>query len=337
MCPVLFSIPGPPTWAAVLLCLIFGAAAFALEAHEQRRLGTWQNRPRLALMTLVGVAFAFAISFALRRWGPVPVRSWGTMLMVGFLAGLAWVIWDTRDDDDVDVDTLIDVTLAILVGAVLGSRLLAVALNWSDFAGRPEDILKVWEGGLSFHGGLVGGFGAAALYLWRRGMSIPRMADVLTPSVAIGYAFTRVGCFLNGCCHGSPSDLPWAIPLPHIPGNGLEGLPLHPAQLYGTLGSLIIFGLLLLIRGHLRRPGHLFLSYLILYSISRSIMEVFRAGASAEAFGPIPALTVAQFASICIGLGAAALMYATRCRTAPAEEDAASETEAAREASTESR
>ncbi len=146
-----------------------------------------------------------------------------------------------------------------------------------------------------------------------------------------------MGCFLNGCCHGSPSDLPWAIPLPHIPGNGLEGLPLHPAQLYGTLGSLIIFGLLLLIRGHLRRPGHLFLSYLILYSISRSIMEVFRAGASAEAFGPIPALTVAQFASICIGLGAAALMYATRCRTAPAEEDAASETEAAREASTESR
>ena len=313
MCPVLFSIPGPPTWAAVLLCLIFGAAAFALEAHEQRRLGTWQNRPRLALMTLVGVAFAFAISFALRRWGPVPVRSWGTMLMVGFLAGLAWVIWDTRDDDDVDVDTLIDVTLAILVGAVLGSRLLAVALNWSDFAGRPEDILKVWEGGLSFHGGLVGGFGAAALYLWRRGMSIPRMADVLTPSVAIGYAFTRVGCFLNGCCHGSPRDLPWAIHLTPLPG------------------------MLLLIRGHLRRPGHLFLSYLILYSISRSIMEVFRAGASAEAFGPIPALTVAQFASICIGLGAAALMYATRCRTAPAEEDAASETEAAREASTESR
>ena len=161
----------------------------------------------------------------------------------------------------------------------------------------------------------MGGVAGCALYLSRRNVGFARMADALAPSITIGYAITRVGCFLNGCCHGTPSDLPWAIALPHIADHGAADVTRHPAQLYAALASLIIFGLLLLVRKHLRRNGHLFLAYLIFYSIGRFIVEFFRRGASAEPFGPIPSLTVAQFASICIAIAAGALMLATRKRS----------------------
>ena len=183
MCPVLCQIPGPPAWAAVLLCLILGGAGLLLELYEQRRVGTWPNLPRLVLMPLIGVALGAGISLGLQRWGPVSVRAWGTMLMFGFIGGMAWALWDSRNDDEIDADTLIDVTLAILIGAVIGSRLLAVALNWGDFAASPIDVFKVWEGGLSFHGGLLGGIAGCGLYVWRRGLSFPRVADLLTPSM----------------------------------------------------------------------------------------------------------------------------------------------------------
>ncbi|MFO8082584.1 MAG: prolipoprotein diacylglyceryl transferase [Armatimonadota bacterium] len=306
----MFSIPGPPAWVAVLICLVLGGGALLLEVLEQHRLGTYPATGRLIAMPLLGIAIGVAVSLALHQWGPVAVRSWGTMLMLGFVLALLWAIHDSRDDDEIDADLLIDVTLAILIGAVIGSRLMAVALNWSDFAGQPAEIFKVWEGGLSFHGGLIGGILGAALYISRREVSFFRIADFLAPSIAIGYAVTRVGCFLNGCCHGIPSDLPWAIGMPHAAG-GLE-VARHPAQLYAAVGSMIIFGLLLLVRRHLRRNGHLFLTYLIFYSAMRFVVEFFRRGASAEVFAPIPALTVAQFASICIALAAGLVMLATR-------------------------
>ncbi|MGI5816905.1 MAG: prolipoprotein diacylglyceryl transferase [Armatimonadota bacterium] len=296
----------------MLLCAILGGGALLLEILEQRRLGNYPRVARLIVMPLIGIAIGAGVSLGLHRWGPVAIRSWGTMLMIGFIGGMLWAMWDSRNDDEVDPDLLIDVTLAILVGAVIGSRLLAVALNWGDFAGQPIEVLKVWEGGLSFHGGLIGGIVGAWLYIARREVSFLRIADLLAPSIAIGYAVTRVGCFLNGCCHGAPSDLPWAIALPHIAGSGDPLVPRHPAQLYAALASLAVFGLLLLVRGHLRRKGHLFLAYLIFYSAGRFVVEFFRRGASAEPFGPIPALTVAQFASICIAVAAGAVMLATR-------------------------
>jgi phosphatidylglycerol:prolipoprotein diacylglycerol transferase len=286
--------------------------ALLLEVLEQRRLDTWPHLPRLILMPLIGVAVGVGISVGLNRFGPVAVRSWGTMLMIGFVGGMLWAMWDSRDDEDINADVLIDVTLAILIGAVIGSRLMAVALNLGEFASDPIEVFKVWEGGLSFHGGLIGGIVGCWLYVWRRRLSFRRLADLLAPSIAIGYAVTRVGCFLNGCCHGAPSDLPWAIALPHVAGTGEGGIPRHPAQLYAAIASLIIFGLLLLVRKYLRRDGHVFLMYLVLYSAGRFVVEFFRRGASAEASEIIPSLTVAQFASICIALGAGAVMVATR-------------------------
>lgn len=309
MCPILFEIGAPPMWATIAIALVFGVIGLILGILDQREDGDRRsvNLLRALPMALAGVAVGAAVAFALQRWGPLQVRGWGTMLTVGFAAGLLWAIYDTRKDEQITVDLLVDLTLAILVGAIVGARLISAALNWPDFARDPLELLRVWEGGLSFHGGLLGGFLGAAIYIHRRPISMARVADMLTPSITLGYAITRVGCFLNGCCYGAPSDVPWAITLPHLSGHG-EIVPRHPVQLYATAASLVIFGLLLLIRRHLNRQGHLFLVYLILYSLARFGLEHFRRGVSGEIFAPLAPLTVAQFASALVALLAAILM-----------------------------
>jgi len=251
-----------------------------------------------------GAAMGLVLYLLINRFGPVKVRSWGTMLMIGFAAGLLWMIHDTRDDSAITPDTLIDLTIVCLVGAIIGSRLVSAALSWDQFADRPGRLLYVWEGGLSFHGGVAGGLLTGSLFVIRRKLPYGRAVDLVAPGLALGYAITRIGCFLNGCCYGVPTDLPWGVRFPALAVGGTEAVPVHPTQLYSSAMSLIIFGLLLAIRGHLSRPGHLGLVYLVLYSVGRFIIEFWRKGATAVAFTPLAPLTEAQVASIVIALGA---------------------------------
>lgn len=304
MYPILLEIGPLPTWAAGVMVIAFGLAALALEAVDQRRAGNWPHITRLSVITMGGGLLGFGVWYALNRWGPLPVRAWGTLLMLGFLAGMLWALYDSRDDPAVDLDVMIDLTLVILVGAVIGARVLSVVLQWQQYAADTISVLEVWNGGMSFHGGLIGGTLAGVLYLRSRGLNVLKMIDLLTPSVTLGYAITRVGCFLNGCCYGAPTNLPWGVrfPVHH------HEVPHHPTQLYSAAAGVLIFGLLLAIRRRLRRPGHLMLVYLIAYSVARIIIEEFRRGASAEVFAPLAPLTVAQVASIAIGLLAAIVM-----------------------------
>jgi len=95
------------------------------------------------------------------------------------------------------------------------------------------------------------------------------IADILTPSLALGYAIARIGCFLNGCCYGLPCDLPWAI--------NFFDVPRHPTQVYSFIYSLVIFGILWSLRKKISKPGVLFWLYLGMYSIARFSIEFFRA------------------------------------------------------------
>ncbi len=306
MCPVLFEVPQPPAWVAVVLALALGAAALLVELREQRRRGARRNRARAAGITALAALVGVGIWYGLARWGPVQVRSWGTMLMFGFAAGMLWALHDAREDETITLDLMIDVTLAILVGAIIGSRIMSVVLEWDAYAARPGSVFRIWEGGLSFHGGLIGGTLGGSLLMWRRGLSVPRMADLLVPSVTLGYAITKVGCFLNGCCYGVPTDLPWGV---HFPTLADPDVARHPTQLYGSALSLVVFGLLLAFRRRLHHPGHLALLYLVLYSGARFGVEHFRRGASAVVFEPLAPLTYAQVASIAIALAAGAWMF----------------------------
>ncbi len=305
MCPILLEIGPLPAWVAVALATTLGAAALLIELREQRRAGAGRDWPRALGIAGVAALTGVALWWGLRRWGPVQVRAWGTMLMVGFMAAMLWALWDGRDDEEITLNLMIDLTLVILVGAIIGARALSVILEWSSYAAHPGAIWRVWEGGLSFHGGLIGGTLAGSWLTWRRGLSVPRMADRLMPAVAIGYALTRIGCFLNGCCYGAPTDSALGV---HFHFAGEPDIARHPTQLYSAALSLLIFAILLAVRARLRRPGHLALLYVIIYSAGRFGIEHFRRGASAVVYQPLAPLTYAQVGSILLALLAGACM-----------------------------
>jgi phosphatidylglycerol:prolipoprotein diacylglycerol transferase len=211
--------------------------------------------------------------------GPIPVHAYGFMLMLGFAAGLALALRQAPRYR-LDPEKLVDLTLYLLIASIVGARLAYVLLdlpqNAGDYLEDPWLLFKTWKGGLAFHGGLAGGILALLFFCRRQAVPWRRLADALAPSLALGYAITRIGCFLNGCCHGRPTHLPWAVrfldPVTHqwTP-------PSHPTQIYSLLAMVALCGLLLYLRD--RRPfeGFLAVTFLIGYSVERFLVEFLRA------------------------------------------------------------
>jgi len=238
--------------------------------------------------------------------GPQAVRGYGVMLMLGFLAGI-WLSSRQASRLGLRSDLPIDLGVWVLVASIIMARLTYAALNWSDYATRPVAVIRIWEeGGLSFHGGLLGGVLAVAFYAWRARLSFWRLADMLAPGLALGYGIARFGCLLNGCCYGRPTSLPWGIVFP-----GITTEPSHPTQIYAAVGSFALCAVLLRIQTRLRVQGQLFLLYLMLYAVLRAIVEVFRRGISAREL--CCGFTQAQVASLAI-FAAAALAFLWRAR-----------------------
>ncbi len=158
--------------------------------------------------------------------------------------------------------------LAGICGGVLGARLTSWALlHGEQLAANPLLILDPRVGGRTLLGGVIGGW--VAVVLVKRRLGIKRSTgDLFALSLPIGEAVGRIGCYLNGCCHGTQSDLPWAI--------YQHGAWRHPAQLYSALASAALFMVLLLARGKMRREGDLLKLYLVLYGVCRFSLEFVR-------------------------------------------------------------
>ncbi|MDD3925131.1 MAG: prolipoprotein diacylglyceryl transferase [bacterium] len=219
--------------------------------------------------------------------------SYGVMLALGVILASIWCIRRAAAAG-LSAERMVDLISIVMIAALAGARLCYVLLNWGYYASDPWEALKVWEGGLSFHGGLAAGIPAALLYLRNR-MNFLRYSDLLAPGVALGYAVTRIGCFLNGCCYGKSADLPWCV--------HMHGADRHPTQIYSSLLSLALIPLLLLIDRRKRYDGQVILYYVVLYSLERFLVEIYRAGESAVV---LPSgLTQAQLLSL--GLIAVAL------------------------------
>ncbi|MFQ5810372.1 MAG: prolipoprotein diacylglyceryl transferase [Armatimonadota bacterium] len=240
--------------------------------------------------------------------GPVTIHAYGVMLTVGFVAGILWMRREGRQKG-MGTDAVLDFALWTLLSSVLCARALFVLLNWSEFAASPRDIVWLWRGGLSFHGGVLGAIGAGSIFAVRRKIPFGTLSDAAAPAIPLGYAFARIGCFMNGCCQGSPTDLPWRYPqAPATDAYGVLIHPSHPAQIYDSLMSLAVFGLILLLKPHFRARGQLFAAYVAIYSLERYIIEFWRAGSSAAPFAPLAPLTQAQVASVVVGVVAAAFL-----------------------------
>lgn len=317
MCPVFFRL-GRADLGDALLGVLGVFAFMLLWRPAARKLG--EDVPELTpvrvLYLLLAAVLTVALAvFLLNRFGPVDIKAYGTMLVLGLTAGTIWCIQEgSRRGHQPAI--FIDFAIYMLLGGILGARVAYVALDWSAYSAHPKAVLALWEGGLSFHGGVAGAVLAALVFVRRYRKSFAELTDIAAPGLALGYAFGRLGCFLNGCCYGIPTTLPWGVSFPGATwqnGAPLSG-PLHPTQIYGALASLLIFAILYLLRDRIARPGHLFLVYIALYSGYRFFLEELRYGVTGAPLPFFPDFTLGQAASALLILVAAATMLLTRPR-----------------------
>jgi phosphatidylglycerol:prolipoprotein diacylglycerol transferase len=247
--------------------------------------------------------------------GPLTVRWYGVMMAIAFIAGL-WTASRRGLRAGIPAEKILDIGPWL---TIVGARALHVVTYWrEEFADRPFwEVFAVWNGGLVFYGGLIGASLAGILYARLKHIALWKVADVLAPSIALGYVFGRIGCFLNGCCFGRDCDLPWAVTYPMGNLNGAPTHPVHPTQLYDSLLSLVLYiGLAWLYR-HKKFDGQVFAAYLLCYAVTRSIVESFRGDYTSIHIHSALHLTPAQLISIGIFAAGIALWTVLR-RVQPA-------------------
>jgi len=167
----------------------------------------------------------------------------------------------------------------IMVGVIVGGRLLFVFFHWRDFESDILVIFQIWTGGMMFFGSFIGALVAGLLYVRRQKVAPLLLADLISPSLGLGEFFTRIGCFLNGCCFGIPSVLFWAVKFPSgsLPARAYScDTALHPTQLYSSLFGLLLFFFLQKRLGRRHNRGALFAAYLVLSGLFRFGVDFIR-------------------------------------------------------------
>lgn len=204
------------------------------------------------------------------RIGGISIYSYAVLLTLAFVIGALGL---SREGKKIGlpVEKMLDMTMWTLVASLVGARLLFILIELPMYLADPFSVFQVRSGGLSFHGGLIAGIVTGLWYTHRHRLPQGKVADLVAPLLALGYAIVRIGCLLNGCCFGIPSGLPWALP-----AASADATLRHPTQLYAFLASMIIFGILLWRKNKIRFHGQLFLEFIMFYSIYRFIIEYFR-------------------------------------------------------------
>ena len=207
--------------------------------------------------------------------GSLKLYTYGLFVALGFLIA----IWFTRRNArfyDVPDQIVSDLFFTVLISALAGARILYVIINIETYTDNFLDIFKIWNGGLVFFGGFIGGALGAVIYLRIKKVDIWKTADVIAPGLALGHCVGRFGCLFAGCCYGKSCSLPIAMTFSNPNSLAPLNIPLHPTQLYMVGSNFILFLILLAIQRRKRFSGMVFLSYIMLYSLFRSIIEFFR-------------------------------------------------------------
>lgn len=220
-----------------------------------------------------------------------PIRSFGLLVGAGFLIGVWLAARLSRrygTDPQRDPARIFELSTWVLIGVLAGARLAFVLINWRQYADRPLDIVKTWEGGLVMYGGLILALLLGAWKAKRLGMPGWQSADYGLTAGFLGQAIGRVGCLLVGDDYGRPADVPWAIRFPDpLPAGSAfnpdwAGVPVHPTQPYMTLKALALFSFGLWLLRRKRFHGQVTCLLLMGYALLRSIVEVYRGDAGAR-------------------------------------------------------
>lgn len=249
--------------------------------------------------------------------GSFAVHTYGVVLMAAFMVSIyiAFRMAQRRIAQDkpwpITPEQVLDLGIWLVVAGLVGARVMFVALDWEMYSAHPSDMFRVWQGGLSFHGGFFGGLIALSIFCIRHRIPVLSMADLYAPGCMLGYAIGRVGCFLNGCCYGAPTSMPWGI---RFHDDGVLTPPSHPTQLYSVALGLLSFALLLHLQKRQSFRGQLSCWFFILAGAERFIMEIWRANVTST----VVALGMTDVQLLCLSFIALGVVGLAICRRLPA-------------------
>ncbi len=240
------------------------------------------------------------------HYGKFTIYWFGIMAAAGFIAATLLMHYN-RKEASLLQDNVFDLTFVAIIAGIVGARLFYVVQFWEQFSARPLTVIRIDQGGLVFYGGMLCATLSIYIYCRRKNLQFTRVIDIIAPSLAIGHFFGRVGCFMNGCCFGRPSELPWAVHFPagSFPDRRYPGLAVHPTQLYESLFNLALFAVMMVCLRRLKKyPGLTAALYLLIYGIGRFMIEMLRGDSRSLIFGMF---TAAQFTGIFIVAAGAVL------------------------------
>jgi phosphatidylglycerol:prolipoprotein diacylglycerol transferase len=218
--------------------------------------------------------------------GRFTIYAYGFFIALGFIVGLVLATLKARKEG-IPFATVVDLFFYTVLSAFLGARILFVLINFDVYRKHPINIFKIWEGGLVFYGGLILAVIVALGYTrWYR-LSIWKLADLISPLIALGLSFGRIGCFLAGCCYGKETSLPWGVTFTDPNSLARLNVPLHPTQLYDAVNGLALFFFLNWMEKRKTFDGQIFWLFLLLYSITRFFIEILRGDPRGFLFGDI--------------------------------------------------
>jgi len=226
------------------------------------------NRPYTELRTMFPILF---------RLGSLTIHAYGFFLILGtVVAGTLAVLKVRKEGLGIPFERVADLFFYSVLSAIVGSRALFVLINFDVYRENPLRIFKIWEGGLVFYGGLLLAVGVSIGYMrWYR-LPAWKLLDIISPFLALGLFFGRIGCFFAGCCYGKETSLPWGVIFTDPNSLAQLGVPLHPTQLYDAANGLAIFLFLIWKEKRKAFDGQISLLFLFLYSATRFFIEMLR-------------------------------------------------------------
>jgi len=245
--------------------------------------------------------------------GPITVYTYGVLLAAAYLLGLqlARVRAQARG---LDGNRVLDLGIYIIIAALVGAKLLLLVTDFDAFRSNPRELLTLARSGGVFYGGLILAVVVALFYIRKIGLPLWTTCDVFAPGIAVGHVVGRFGCLFAGCCYGKPTTVPWAItfrdPFAQVNVGTPLNQPLHPTQLYEAGAELIILIILLTTERKGRPyPGRTFWLYMLLYAVSRFIIEFYRG----DERGSVGSFSTSQFISVLLApLAIGMLLYLAR-------------------------
>ena len=206
--------------------------------------------------------------------GPIKIYMWGVMVALGFFTALFLAAREAKKRK-LNPDIVYSAGIYAMAGALVGGRLAYTIAHYPEFVRNPIEVFKIWHGGMIFYGGFILSILLVYIYIKKNKIDFWKYGDLLAPYIGLGVFIGRIGCFLNGCCFGKPTSLPWAFIFPHAP----DILPRHPTQLYHSLSGLAIFFIaknIKKIKPLKKIKGAKLMAAVMSYSLLRFVIEFFR-------------------------------------------------------------